>query len=109
MNIIENTEKILNWCKQVNYKAYYLREHAELNDSQSIIQTVDFFTPIIDEPYTFGEIAASNSLSDIYAMGGKPLFALNIVAFPTEKLPLDILSEILRGGKEKCREANVNI
>jgi len=81
----------------------------KINEKQSIIQSVDFFTPIIDDPYTFGEIAASNSLSDIYAMGGEPLFALNIVAFPTEKLPLDILSEILRGGKEKCREANVNI
>ena len=56
----------------------------KINDRQSIIQTVDFFTPIVDDPYTFGQIAAANSLSDIYAMGGKPLFALNIVAFPTE-------------------------
>ena len=66
-----------------------------INDQQSIIQTVDFFTPIVDDPYTFGLIAATNSLSDIYAMGGKPLFALNIVAFPTEKLSLDILTLIL--------------
>ncbi|SVE01775.1 uncharacterized protein METZ01_LOCUS454629, partial [marine metagenome] len=63
----------------------------ELSDSQSIIQTVDFFTPIVDDPYTFGQIAAANALSDIYAMGGVPLFALNIVAFPTDKLSLDIL------------------
>ena len=81
----------------------------KINDNQSIIQTVDFFTPIVDDPYTFGQIAASNSLSDIYAMGGQPLFALNIVAFPTDTLPLDILSIILKGGKDKCLEANVNI
>ena len=81
----------------------------KLNDKQSIIQTVDFFTPIVDDPYTFGLIAAANSLSDIYAMGGKPLFALNIVAFPVETMNLDILSEILRGGVDKCAEVNVNI
>jgi selenide,water dikinase len=81
----------------------------KINDSQSIIQTVDFFTPIVDDPYSFGQIAAANSLSDIYAMGGTPLFALNIVAFPTEELPLNILSEILRGGQDKCKEANINI
>ena len=80
-----------------------------INDQQSIIQTVDFFTPIVDDPYTFGLIAAANSLSDIYAMGGKPSFALNIVAFPTEKLSLDILTLILKGGKDKCNEANINI
>ena len=60
----------------------------QINEKQSIIQTVDFFTPIVDDPYLFGQIAATNSLSDIYAMGGKPLFALNIAAFPTEKLDL---------------------
>ena len=81
----------------------------KLNDKQSIIQTVDFFTPIVDDPYTFGVIAAANSLSDIYAMGGKPLFALNIVAFPIETLNLDVLSEILQGGIDKCKEVNVNI
>ena len=81
----------------------------QINDKQSIIQTVDFFTPIVDDPYTFGEIAAANALSDIYAMGGKPLFALNIVAFPTEDLSLDILSLILKGGEDKCKEAGVSI
>ena len=81
----------------------------ELNDSQSIIQSVDFFTPIVDDPYTFGQIAAANALSDIYAMGGVPLFALNIVAFPTDKLHLDILTLILKGGEDKCSEVNVKI
>ena len=80
-----------------------------INDKQSIIQTLDFFTPIVDDPYKFGQIAASNSLSDIYAMGGKPLFALNIVAFPTEEISLDVLSLILKGGQDKCKEANINI
>ena len=80
-----------------------------LDNEHSIIQTVDFFTPIVDDPYLFGKIAANNSLSDIYAMGGKPLFSLNIVAFPTEELPLEILSEILKGGEDFCNEANINI
>ena len=81
----------------------------QLNEKQSIIQTVDFFTPIVDDPYFFGQIAAANSLSDIYAMGGKPLFALNIAAFPTEKLDLDILTEILKGGSDKCFDAKIPI
>ena len=81
----------------------------KLNNKQSIIQTVDFFTPIVDDPYFFGQIAAANSLSDIYAMGGKPLFALNIAAFPTEKLDLEVLSTILEGGADKCNEANIPI
>ena len=59
-----------------------------LEDGKLILQTVDFFTPIVDDPYTFGQISAANSLSDIYAMGGKPLFALNIVGFPIQKLSL---------------------
>ena len=80
-----------------------------IDNKQSIIQTLDFFTPIVDDPYIFGQIAAANSLSDIYAMGGQPLFALNIVAFPTDKIPLDILSEILQGGQDKCNEAKINI
>ena len=81
----------------------------KINKKQSIIQTVDFFTPIVDDPYKFGLIAAANSLSDIYAMGGKPLFALNIVAFPTDNLSLDILGDILRGGQDKCNEADIKI
>ena len=80
-----------------------------IDKEKSIIQTVDFFTPIVDDPYLFGEIAANNSLSDIYAMGGTPLFALNIVAFPTDKLPLEVLSSILQGGQDKCNKDNVSI
>ena len=81
----------------------------KINDKQSIIQSVDFFTPIVDDPYLFGQIAATNSLSDIYAMGASPLFALNIVAFPSDKIALDILSNILQGGIDKCNEANIPI
>jgi selenide,water dikinase len=73
------------------------------------VQTVDYITPLVDDPYTFGQIAAANSLSDVYAMGGKPLLALNIVAFPTDALPLDVLTEILRGGIDKAQEAEVRI
>ena len=80
-----------------------------INEEKSIIQTLDFFTPIVDDPYLFGQIAAANSLSDIYAMGGTPLFALNIAAFPSEKIPLDVLSEILQGGIDKCNSANIPI
>jgi len=74
-----------------------------------LLQTVDFFTPIVDDPYDFGRIAAANSLSDIYAMGGNPLFALNIVAFPADDLPLDILTDILRGGADIAKEAGIPI
>lgn len=76
-----------------------------LNDQQALIQTVDFFTPMVDDPYLFGQIAAANALSDVYAMGGKPLLALNIVCFP-DCLPTDILGEILRGGADKAIEAD---
>ena len=80
-----------------------------LNDGKILLQTVDFFTPIVDDPYTFGQISAANSLSDIYAMGGRPLFALNIVAFPIQKLSNTILSEIMQGGADKADEAGVPI
>ena len=80
-----------------------------LNDGKILLQTVDFFTPIIDDPYTFGQISAANSLSDIYAMGGIPLFALNIVAFPIQKLSHTILSEIMQGGADKADEAGIPI
>jgi selenide,water dikinase len=80
-----------------------------LKDGNLLIQTVDFFTPIVDEPYEFGQIAAANSLSDIYAMGGKPLFALNIVGFPINDLPKAILTEILQGGADKAAEAGIPI
>ncbi len=76
-----------------------------LNDDTAIIQTVDFFTPIVDDPYRFGQITAANALSDVYAMGGKPLLAMNIVAFPLGDMDKSVLSEILRGGLEKITEA----
>ena len=75
----------------------------------TILQSVDFFSPIVDDPYIFGQIAAANSLSDIYAMGGIPKFALNIVGFPSEDLSLDILSEILKGGMDIASKAGVPI
>jgi len=75
----------------------------------TIVQTVDFFTPVVDDPRQFGQVAAANALSDIYAMGARPLFALNIVAFPVRDLPLEILEEILRGGAEKAAEAGIPI
>jgi len=78
-------------------------------NNETILQTVDFFTPIVNDPYDFGRIAASNSLSDIYAMGGKPLFALNIVAFPSDDLPLEVLADILKGGSDVTSEAGIPI
>ena len=80
-----------------------------LSDNRLLLQTVDFFTPVVDDPYHFGQIAAANSLSDIYAMGGTPLFALNIVGFPIKELPKDILIAILQGGIDKAREAGIAI
>lgn len=76
----------------------------KLNDDTAIIQTLDFFTPVVDDPYMFGQIAAANSLSDVYAMGGEPILAMNIVCFPT-CVSMDILTEILKGGADKVREA----
>lgn len=81
----------------------------KINDDQAIVQTLDFFTPVVDDPYSFGAIAAANALSDIYAMGAKPLFALNIAAFPEDTLPLDILEQILAGASDKTREAGIGI
>ncbi|MBW6459141.1 MAG: selenide, water dikinase SelD [Bacteroidales bacterium] len=80
-----------------------------INDEQAIVQTLDFFTPIVDDPYTFGAIAAANALSDIYAMGAKPLFALNIVGFPTNRLPIEVLKQILQGAVDKAAEAGIQI
>src|SRR3954468_250132 len=76
-----------------------------VSDDLALVQTVDFFAPIVDDPYEFGQIAAANALSDVYAMGGQPLTALNIVAFPTSDLPIEVLGEILRGGQDKVHEA----
>ncbi|HSJ54514.1 MAG TPA: selenide, water dikinase SelD [Anaerolineae bacterium] len=80
-----------------------------LSDDLALVQTVDFFTPIVDDPYTFGSISAANSLSDVYAMGGRPLFALNIVGFPSNRLPVSVLQEILQGALDKAAEAGISI
>lgn len=76
----------------------------QIADDLALVQTVDFFPPIVDDPYLFGQIAAANALSDVYAMGGQPLTALNIVAFPVDELGSDVLADILRGGEDKVRE-----
>lgn len=80
----------------------------QLNETQAIVTTTDFFPPVVDDPYDFGAIAAANAMSDIYAMGGEVLFAINLVAFP-DNLEMDILREILRGGAEKVAEAGAVI
>lgn len=80
----------------------------QISENLAMIQTVDFFTPVVDDPYTFGQIAAANSLSDIYAMGGEPVLALNIIAFPSCLSP-DVMAEILKGGASKVIEAGATI
>jgi selenide,water dikinase len=79
----------------------------KIRDDLALVQTVDFFTPIVDDPYAFGEIAAANALSDVYAMGGTPITAMNLVAFPIQAMEIEILRDILRGGLDKMREAEV--
>ena len=79
----------------------------QLDEETALVQTVDFFTPIVDDPFQFGQIAAVNALSDVYAMGGKPLIAMNLVAFPIKTVSAAILKEILLGGLSKLKEANV--
>src|SRR3954466_15906498 len=76
-----------------------------VSDDLALIQTLDFFAPIVDDPYLFGQVAAANSLSDVFAMGGEPLTAMAIVGFPAGKLPMSVLTDILRGGQDKVREA----
>jgi selenide,water dikinase len=80
-----------------------------VSDDLALVQTVDFFAPIVDDPYAFGRIAAANALSDVYAMGGEPLTALNIVGFPVGSAPLEVLTEILRGGQDAVHEAGAVI
>jgi len=81
----------------------------KLSDDLAIIQTIDFFTPIVDDPYDFGQITAANALSDVYAMGGKPLTAMNVVCFPIKKLDISILKDMLKGGIDKMKEAGVTL
>lgn len=80
-----------------------------LNDEIALVQTVDFFTPVVDDPYTYGQIAAANSLSDVYAMGGRPLTALSIVGFPEGVLEEKILEDVLRGGVQTMADAGVSV
>ena len=79
----------------------------KVSDDLALIQTVDFFTPIVDDPYWFGQIAAANALSDVYAMGGVPKTAMNLVAFPAKDMDISVLRRIIEGGLDKMREAGV--
>ncbi len=81
----------------------------KLNDEQALIATTDFFMPIVDDPYDFGRIAATNAISDVYAMGGTPIMALALVAMPIDKLPLDVIGKIIQGGESICAEAGIPI
>jgi len=80
-----------------------------LNDQQALIATTDFFMPIVDDPYDFGRIAATNAISDVYAMGGTPIMALALLAMPVNKLPVEVIGEIMRGGEAVCREAGIPV
>ncbi|HRP94857.1 MAG TPA: selenide, water dikinase SelD [Rhodocyclaceae bacterium] len=80
-----------------------------LNERQAIVATTDFFTPIVDDPYDFGRIAATNALSDVYAMGGRPIMALAVVGMPIDKLPAEVIGRILEGGASVCREAGIPV
>jgi len=81
----------------------------QLNDEQALVATTDFFTPIVDDPYDFGRIAATNAISDVYAMGGTPIMALAIVGMPLDKLPPEVIGKVLEGGASVCREAGIPI
>lgn len=81
----------------------------KLSEELAIVQTLDFFTPVVDDPYIFGQVTAANALSDVYAMGGRPLTAMNIVCFPVKTMDMSILKEILAGGLDKLREAGVTL
>lgn len=81
----------------------------KVSEEIALVQTVDFFAPIVDDPYEYGQIAAANALSDVYAMGGQPLTAMNIMSFPKADLPLQVMTEILRGGQDKVHEAGAFI
>src|SRR5574340_818155 len=80
-----------------------------INDDLALVLTTDFFPPVCSDPYEFGQIAAANSISDVYAMGGDPVLALNIMMFPAAKLPMEAYSAILKGGFDKASEAGVRI
>src|SRR5881394_2162404 len=81
----------------------------QINERQAIVATTDFFMPIVDDPFDFGAIAATNAISDVYAMGGQPLFALALVGMPVNQIPLEVIRKILEGGESVCRQANIPI
>src|SRR5512141_3002949 len=81
----------------------------QINDEQALIATTDFFMPIVDDPFDFGRIAATNAISDVYAMGGTPIMALALVGMPINKLPLETIGQIIRGGESICAEAGIPI
>ncbi len=99
-----NDSRILVGPETADDAAVYL-----LTEDLAVVQSVDYITPVVDDPYACGAVAAANSLSDIYAMGARPIFALNLVGFPSGKLPLHVLSAILQGGADKVREAGASI
>jgi selenide,water dikinase len=80
-----------------------------LNDTQALIATTDFFTPVVDDPYDFGRIAATNAISDVYAMGGRPIMALALVGMPLEKLPVSVIRKVLEGGESVCAQAGIPV
>lgn len=104
MPLVHHDQRILVGTETADDAAVYL-----ISPEKAIVQTVDFFTPIVDDPYQFGAISAANSLSDIYAMGAQPLFALSIVGFPSSRLPLSVLKEVLSGASDKAAEAGIAI
>lgn len=81
----------------------------QLNDEQALIATTDFFMPIVDDPFDFGRIAATNAISDVYAMGGRPIMALALVAMPVNQLPVEVIAQVLRGGESVCQAAGIPI
>jgi len=107
--VLRHLPKIKNKRVLIGYNSVDDAGVYKLNKDLALVQTVDFFPPVVDDPYDFGQIAAANALSDIYAMGGKPISALNIVGYPKKLMPLSFLEEILKGGADKTREAGVPI
>ncbi len=101
---VPKDSRILVGTETADDAAVYL-----ISNDKAIVQTVDFFTPIVDDPYQFGAISAANSLSDIYAMGARPIFALSIISFPSNRLPVDVLKTILKGAADKAAEAGIAI
>jgi len=107
--VLRHLPKIKNSKVLIGYNSIDDAGVYKLSKDLALVQTVDFFPPVVDDPYDFGSIAAANALSDIYAMGGKPLSALNIVGYPKKLMPLSTLEEILKGGADKAKEAGVSI